>query len=117
MNRKEFNNKKHRGRYLVLTAFFRQEGEVWTAECKELGTATFGDTFEEAKDSFKEAIELHLNTLEDVGECERFLRENGIKVYEIPPKMTGFTNLPIDPNIFVNKNIHVLLNSTCLKNE
>lgn len=72
--------------YIVLTVAFRQEEGVWTAECHELGTATFGDTFEEAEQNISEAIELHLNTLEKVGERERFFRENNIKILKKLPQ-------------------------------
>lgn len=65
--------------YTILTAIFKREEDVRTAGCKELGTATFGNTLEEARDSLNEAIELHLNTLEDVGERKRFLKERGIE--------------------------------------
>jgi len=67
--------------YIILTAIFKREEEVWTAECKEPGTATFGDTLEEAKENLQEAIELHLNTLKDVGEYKRFLDERGIEIH------------------------------------
>ncbi len=60
--------------YILLTVIFKREQDVWTAECKELSTSTFGDTFDEAEVAIKEAISLHLNTLEDVGECSRFLQ-------------------------------------------
>ena len=90
---------------IVLTTILKQEvGGVWTAECQELGTATFGDTFEEAKDNLEDAIAAHLNTLEDVGECERFFKESGIEVHKRVPNPEP-TNVPYDPNIFVNRNV------------
>ena len=73
-------------RYILLTLLFRREGDVWTAECKELGTASFGDTLEEAIESIKDMVKLHLDALEDVGERERFLRENHVTVYDGKPK-------------------------------
>lgn len=65
---------------LVVTLVFRQEGELWTGECVELGTATFGRSFEQTRSELVELIELHLNTLEDVGERERFLEEHSIEL-------------------------------------
>ena len=85
--------------YIVLTVAFRQEEDVWTVECHELGTATFGDTFEEAEQNITEAIELHLNTLEKVGERERFFKENNIKILKKLPQqkqvnvLTNFNTL------------------------
>ena len=92
---------------LHFALIFKQEEEVWTAECKELGTAAFGDTFEEAKESIEEAIGLHLNTLEDVGECERFLAENNVPIYrEIPEPET--IEIPWNPDLFVTRKIHTI---------
>lgn len=67
-------------RYIVLTMIFEKEGDVWTGHCKELGTASFGDTIEEAEEILRDLIALHLNTLEDVGECDRFLKEHNVPV-------------------------------------
>ena len=90
--------------YIVLTVIFKPEDEVWTAECKELGTATFGDTFAEAKQNLEEAIVLHLNTLAKVGELERFFKEHGVKIYQDQPEHMHI-DLPFDPSILVSQNI------------
>jgi len=72
--------------YVVLTFKFKKEKQKWTACCEELGTATFADTIDEADKNLKEAVLLHLNTLEDLGECERFFKENRIQTYADRPK-------------------------------
>lgn len=72
--------------YVVLTLKFRKEGDKWTARCVELGTATFGLTLEEAEERIREAVILHLNTLEDVGERERFLKEHNIAYHAHRPR-------------------------------
>ena len=74
--------------YIVLTFEFRKEGRRWLARCKELTTSTFGNSLKEAQERIKEAVLLHLNTLEDVGERERFFRENNIHLYFHKPKKT-----------------------------
>ena len=61
-----------------LTLEFTKEGNKWLGYCKELATATFGNTFEEAIDNLKEAVVLHIETLKDVGEWERFCKEHNI---------------------------------------
>lgn len=61
---------------------FTPEGDKWNAECLEFGTAQFGASREEAAELIVEAIALHLNALEDVGELERFCAEHGIEIYE-----------------------------------
>lgn len=89
--------------YVRLTTIFVQEEDGrWTAECKELGTATFGDTFEEAKKDLDEAIELHLNTLTEVGEIERFFRENGITIGTFSTTKSVRKSIPVAPNVFMN---------------
>jgi predicted RNase H-like HicB family nuclease len=88
--------------YIIVTGVFRKEGRRWLAECPELGTATFGRSLSEADARLKEAITLHLNTLEDVGETERFFAENGITVYpEISKATTVPIDAPIEPDTFV----------------
>lgn len=73
--------------YIVLTLAFKTEGRRWVARCEELGTATFGRSLTEAEKRIKEAVLLHLNTLEDVGELERFLREHKVESHHIKPKV------------------------------
>jgi len=84
--------------YIILTVIFQEEKDCWTAECRELGTASFGDTFEEARDNITDAIELHLDELEAVGECGRFLKENNIKKNN--PNWFFFYLLIKSPSIF-----------------
>ena len=54
--------------YVVLTYKFNREGKRYTAYCEELGTATFGRSLKEAEARLEEAVGLHLNTLEELGE-------------------------------------------------
>lgn len=63
---------------LTLTLEFRNEGRRWTAYCKELGTATFGHSLRYAQERLIEAVSVHLNTLEDVGELNRFFKKHHI---------------------------------------
>lgn len=69
-------------RFIHLTIEFAREGEVITAECVELGTTQFGDTFDEANEAIIDAIGLHLNELDDAGELERFCAEHNIDIFE-----------------------------------
>jgi predicted RNase H-like HicB family nuclease len=71
--------------YIIVSLVFKREGRCWTGRCPELGTATYGSTVDEVSEALREAIMLQLNTLEDVGECERFLKENNIKFYRQKP--------------------------------
>ena len=49
---------------LDFTLVYHKEGQQWVGECQELGTSTFGDSFEEVETELIELVELHLNTLE-----------------------------------------------------
>ena len=91
--------------YVILTLKFKKENRRWTAYCEELGTATFGRSLPEADKRLKEAIELHLDTLEEVGERNRFFREHGIKLYSSKPREDVTVCLPINKMIFVEPHV------------
>jgi predicted RNase H-like HicB family nuclease len=73
------------GGYVMLTLEFHKEGKKWAAYCKELGTATFGYTLNDAEEKLKEAVSLHLKTLEDVGEREKFFKKHHIQYHSHKP--------------------------------
>jgi predicted RNase H-like HicB family nuclease len=87
--------------YVVLTLKFQKQGRRWTALCEELGTATFGRSLPEADQRLKEAILLHLNTLEDVGERERFFREHNIEIHHGKPRDNVTVRIPVNKEVFV----------------
>lgn len=72
--------------FVVLTCVFRREGKWIAAECQELGTTAFGRNLAEAEKRIREAMLLHLNTLEDVGERARFFKEHKIRMYTHYPE-------------------------------
>ena len=72
--------------FVVLTCIFEKDGKWVTAECQELGTAAFGRNLNEAEKRLREAILLHLNTLENIGERARFFKEHKIKMYTDYPE-------------------------------
>jgi predicted RNase H-like HicB family nuclease len=61
-------------RTFEYTAVVWKEGKSYVSKCPELGVASCGDTFEEATNNLKEAVELYienareLNLLEDIEE-------------------------------------------------
>ena len=71
--------------YIALTFQFQKEGRRWVGVCQELGTSTYSRSLPETEKHLLEAVCLHLNTLEDVGERERFFKENSIKTYAVKP--------------------------------
>lgn len=72
--------------YIKVTFVFREHDDRWTGKCLELGTATFGKSFEDIKEKLEDAVLCHLNTLEDLGERQRFFKEHKIKIYPHKPK-------------------------------
>ena len=82
--------------YIVLTGMVEEEDGQFVSYCRELGTASCGDTISEALDNLGEAIELNIMGLEDVGELERTLRERNIRIDRSPPKQEGVdVNVPL----------------------
>ena len=71
-------------KYIQISVIVTREGEYYLSKCPELGTASLGATEQEAIDNALDAALVYLNTLEDLGECDRALREKGIIVREGP---------------------------------
>jgi len=89
------------GGYVVLTLEFHKEGKKWVAHCKELGTATYGYTLNDAEEKLKEAVSLHLNTLEDVGEREKFFKKHNIQYHSHKPTANVTITASVTGDIFV----------------
>ena len=53
--------------YIVLTFLIEQEGPFYVSKCLELGVASFGDDEKEAYENLADAVEVYLDTLEDLG--------------------------------------------------
>jgi predicted RNase H-like HicB family nuclease len=64
--------------YIYVTGVAEREGDQWVSFCKELGTASCGDTPEEALANLDEAVQVYLETLAEYGELDRVLDERGI---------------------------------------
>ena len=81
---------------IVLTEIVEQDGEQFAAYCLELGTASCGDTIQEAFDNLEEAIWVHLNELEETGERERVFREKNILITAWPQReQTSLLEVPL----------------------
>ena len=66
--------------YIYVTGVVEPEGDLWVSFCKELGTASCGDTAEEAFTNLDEAVQIYLETLAEYGELDRVFGERGIVV-------------------------------------
>ena len=87
--------------YVILRFTYKKIDRRWRAYCEELGTATFGRTLPEAKDRIKEAVLLHLNTLDDVGERDRFFKKHNIELHHTRPRKTAKISVPISEDVYV----------------
>jgi len=67
-------------RYITVTLVIQPADGKYASHCVELGTASCGDTVEEAVANIKEAVLVDLSALEQIGERARFFRERGIKM-------------------------------------
>ena len=65
---------------IVVTGIVEEEDGQYVAYCRELGTSTFGDSLESAFKNLEDAIGVHLDGLEKVGELAHFLRERNINI-------------------------------------
>lgn len=68
---------------ILLTQVVTEEDGQYVSHCPELGTVSCGSTIDEAFANLEEAIEVHLNALEEVEELERVFHERGITVMPI----------------------------------
>ena len=59
---------------IKLTYRLTQEGRTWLASCEEMGTSVFGRSEKDAMNKLEEAVECHLETLEELGELGRFFK-------------------------------------------
>ena len=67
---------------------------MFVSTCIELGTASCGDTIQEAFENLEEAIAVHLNALEELGETERVFHERGIEILRSPIEETVPRRVP-----------------------
>lgn len=81
---------------VVLTSVVEGEGDQFVSFCIELGTASCGDTIQEALDNLQEAIWVHLSALEETGERDRMFRELGIDVLSDPINGPIQRHIPLD---------------------
>jgi len=82
--------------FVILTLAFHREENDWVGKCLELSTSTYGRSLDRVQNELRELVGLHLNSLEDVGERERFFREHNIKIYtDHVPKTVRF-DVPVN---------------------
>ena len=91
------------GDIVVLTSVVEPEDDMFVSTCIELGTASCGDTIQEAFENLEEAIAVHLNALEELGETERVFHERGIEILRAPIGETVPRSVPIDKVVKISQ--------------
>jgi predicted RNase H-like HicB family nuclease len=71
---------------VILTEIVEEKDGQFASYCRELGTASCGDTIEEAFANLEEAIKVHGAALNEAGELGRFFRERNINIHDVPPE-------------------------------
>ena len=66
--------------YVTLTGIVEKEGDQFVSYCRELGTASCGNAADEALESLRDALEVHINGLGETGELWKVFRENHIRI-------------------------------------
>ena len=82
--------------YVVLTGVVEPEDHLFVSYCPELGVSSCGYNAEEALDNLGEAITVHLEALEEIGELERVFHENHLNVVT-GPATTDSVSVSVPP--------------------
>jgi predicted RNase H-like HicB family nuclease len=64
---------------ILLTCIATKEDGQFVSYCRELGSASCGDTVEEAFENLLDAIDVHIRALIETGELLRFLKERNVR--------------------------------------
>ncbi len=85
---------------LLLNVIIREEEKGYSILCPELNVASQGETFEESIANIKEAIELYIESAEELGILDDVLDQLGIskedfKKGKIAPRVVT-ANVPIE---------------------
>lgn len=80
-----------------------REDDQWVSECRELDTASCGDTVDEAFDALLDATLVYLQTLEEIGELAHVLKERNVEVVPgAPEDDIEQVSIPARPNEIVS---------------
>jgi len=88
---------------LLLNVTVKQEDKGYSVICPELNVASQGETFEEAIENIKEAVELYIETAEETGTLDEVLERLGLtredlKKKSIVPNVVT-ANVPVEISI------------------
>ncbi|MBI2558421.1 type II toxin-antitoxin system HicB family antitoxin [Candidatus Woesearchaeota archaeon] len=71
---------------LLLNVIVRQEDKGYSVICPELNVASQGETFEESIANIKEAVELYIESAEELGTLDEVLGQMGLTKEDLKKK-------------------------------
>ena len=71
---------------LLLNVIVKQEDKGYSVICPELNVASQGETFEEAIANIKEAVELYIESAEELGNLDEVLEQMGLTKEDLKKK-------------------------------
>ena len=88
---------------LLLNVIVKEEGKGYSVICPELNVASQGETFEESINNIKEAVELYIESAEELGILDEVLEQLGLtkedlKKKSLVPRVVT-ANVPIEISI------------------
>ena len=88
---------------LLLNVIVKEENKGYSVICPELNVASQGETFEEAISNIKEAVELYIESAEELGTLDEVLEQLGLtkedlKKKSLMPRVVT-ANVPIEISI------------------
>lgn len=87
----------------MLNVVVKQEDKGYSIICPELNVASQGETFEEAIANIKEAVELYIESAEELGTLDEVLEQMGLTKEDLKKKflvpMVVTANVPIEISV------------------
>lgn len=74
---------------VLLTIDFREHLGQWLAVCLELGTATYAETLEEVRREIRESVTLQLNSVEELGFMDEYLRRHSVALIPLETSLVS----------------------------
>jgi len=97
--------------YVVFRFLVEKEDDEFISHCEQLGIVSCGSTIDEALSNLKDAVEVYLNTIEELGERRRVFREKGIRIQRKTKPSEQVARVSVRPDTVFTPYIHYLKSS------
>lgn len=94
--------------YVVFRFLVCEEDDVYVSHCEKLGVSSSGNSIDEALSNLKDAVEVYLNTIEELGERSQVFRNVGIRIQHKKKPADQVTRASLHPNTIFTPYIHYL---------